>query len=444
MSAAGRGDEVYRVPPGGGPEPSAAERAWVLELERELKADRPVALGALLSATVLLRAAAVAAGIAVQFDISDLAGGRPNGLAIGLVGASQAVTEMLFAPFLARYADRFGRSRFLVAGPVVGMLGALLLVLGIAPAQLGAARLIEGIGAAAFTPVALAFIAASTTRDPSGRAQASGAFEASTLGGYAVGFLLGPFAWHSLGRGAFLLIAAVYLAAAVVCLGLIPRVPPLPVSSLRQVMRTALGHGPMRAFLPAWLSGWALLGAFLSNLPALLRHAPEHGQALMHHFDERLIGGILVSWVLMFLVGIAAWTPYLGRHRPLDVMKRAVPGAWFILVALLGLNQLGLQLAPVFIPVLAVGVLLLAGFGPAAVTYLADCSEALAADRSALMSFYTIALAGGGAIGAILGGLATRLLLANGLIVLGALLSLLTFALLFEASRREAPHPAAA
>ena len=160
----------------------------------------------------------------------------------------------------------------------------------------------------------------------------------------------------------------------------------------------------------------------------------------MHHFDERLIGGILVGWVVLFLVGIALWTPYLGRHRPLSVMRRAVPGAWLILLALFGLNQFGLALSPVMVPLLAIGILLLAGFGPAAVTYLADCSEALAADRSALMSFYTVALAGGGAVGAVLGGLATRLLQANGLILLGALFSMVTFVLLFEAARREAPH----
>jgi MFS family permease len=439
-----KADDRLEVPAGEPREPSQAERAWVRQLERELRSERPAALGALLTATVLLRAAAVAAGVAVQFDISDLAGGRPNAVAIGLVGASQALTEMLFAPFLARYADRLGRSRFLVAGPCVGMLGALLLILGVSPAQLGATRLIEGIGAAAFTPVALAFIAASTSRDPSGRAQASGAFEAATLGGYAAGFLLGPFAWHALSRGAFVLIAAVYLAAGMVCLRYIPRVPPLPVSRLRDVFRTALGPGPMRAFLPAWLSGWALLGAFLSNLPAVLRHAPEHGQALMHHFDERLIGGILVGWVVLFLAGIALWTPYLGRHRPLPVMRRAMPGAWIMLLALFGLNQLGLQFSPVFLPVLALGIVLLAGFGPAAVTYLADCSEELAADRSALMSFYTIALAGGGAVGAVLGGVAIRLLQADGLLVVGALLSVTSFALLFEAARREAPHTVAA
>ena len=68
---------------------------------------------------------------------------------------AQAATEMVFAPILARYADEFGRRRFLVAGPVICVVAVLLVALGVRPAQLGGARLLEGLGAAAFVPVAL-------------------------------------------------------------------------------------------------------------------------------------------------------------------------------------------------------------------------------------------------------------------------------------------------
>ncbi|MBV8445354.1 MAG: hypothetical protein JOZ92_05495, partial [Candidatus Dormibacteraeota bacterium] len=160
----------------------------------------------------------------------------------------------------------------------------------------------------------------------------------------------------------------------------------------------------------------------------------------MHHFDERLISGVLVGWILLFLVGIALWTPYLARSRPLGVMRRAVPGAWLILLGLFALNTLGLDYSPLFIPIAGAGILYLAGFGPAAVNYLADCSEVLQADRAALMSFYTVALAGGGALGAVLGGVSIRLFQADGLLGLGLLLSLVTFGLLLLARRDEAPH----
>jgi len=435
-------DEPFHVPPGvpeGHPE---GDHTLARSLESELREHRPATLTALLTATGLLRVATVGTAVAVQFDLSDLAGGRPNGVAIGFVGASQAITEMIFAPILARYADRFGRSRFLVLGPLLGMIGVLLVAAGVNAAQLAGARLIEGIGAAAFVPVALGTVAAASSHNRPVRARASSAFEGATLAGYAGGFALGSFAWVAVHRGAFLLLAVLYLAAAVICLVWVPRLQPMLVSPLRTVVRAVLGPGPMRSFLPAWLTGFALLGAFMANLAALLRHRPEPGQALLHHFDERLIGLLLVAWIVFFLIGIVLWTPLLARSRPLPIMRRAVPGAWLVLFALLLLNHSQLSLAPLCFPLLALGVMWLGGFGPAAVAYLADCSEALVADRAALMSFYTVALAGGGAIGAVLGGAATRLFFADGLIGLGLILSVITFGLLAIVARQERGTPA--
>jgi MFS family permease len=419
------------------PEPTLDEHAWVGELRNELAEYQPVAVGALLTATTLLRIGAVGTAVAVQFDLADMAAGRPNGITVGLIGAAQAVSEMAFAPILARWADRIGRSRFLIGGPLLGMLGCLFVALGVHPLQLGAARLVEGVGAAAFVPTALGTIAAATRRDHGYRAKASGAFEAASLGGYAGGFALAPFAYAAMHRGVFVLLAALYLAAAVVCWRLVPKVPPLPVSPLRRVLRAVAGPGPMRAFLPAWLCSFALIGAFGANLAALLRHHHVGGQTLTHHFDERIIGGILVGWVALFLVGIALWVPVVARRGPAFVMRRAVPGAWLVLASLFGINHLPLTLAPVLLPALVGGMLVLAGFGPAAVTYLADCSEAFAADRSALMSFYTVTLAGGGAVGAVLGGLASRWLFIDGLVLLGFVLSVLAFSALSPVVRYE-------
>ncbi len=424
-----------------GPKVSAAatfdDPAWVGDLREELADYQPVAIGALLVATTLLRIGAVGTAIAVQFELADLAGGRPNGITVGLVGAAQAVSEMAFAPILARWADRIGRSRFLIGGPVLGMLGCLLVATGLHPYQLGGARLIEGIGAAAFVPTALGTIAAATKRSHKYRAKASGAFEGASLGGYAGGFALGPVAYAGLHRGVFVLLAGLYLAAAVVCWRFVPKVPPLRVSPLRTVLRAVVGPGPIRSFLPAWLCSFALLGAFGANLAALLRHQHVPGQTLTHHFDERIIGAILVGWVVLFLIGIALWVPQVTKRGPAVVMRLAVPGAWILLVTLIGINHLPLGAAPLLLPVLMGGILVLAGFGPAAVTYLADCSETFAADRSALMSFYTVTLAGGGAIGAVLGGVAARLLYIDGLALLGIAFSVIAFAVLTPVVRYE-------
>ena len=427
------------MPPSPATAPGDAQGEWVAKLRQELDTRyRARALGALLTATGLLRVAAVGTGVALQFYLSDLAGGRPSGITIGLVGASQAAAEMVFSPFLARNADRLGRTRFLVGGPLIGALGVLLAAAAVGASQVAGARVVEGIGAAAFVPTALGTIAAGTAQSRVVRAQASGAFEGSTLAGYAGGFALGPFAYFALHRFAFVVLALLYVAAALVCLRFLPRVPRQQVSPLRTVFRAALGPGPLRAFLPAWLCVFALIGSFVAHMPALLCHSRVSGQTLMHHFDERFIGVLLVLGIGMFLIGIVLWTPYLAHTRPVLVMRRAVPGAWLIAAALLTINHTSLSFAPFVLPFLALGIIWLAGFGPAAVTYLADCSESLAADRSALMSFYTVTLAAGGVIGAILGGVVIRSFHADGLLWFGFGLSLITFTLILVLVRGDA------
>jgi MFS family permease len=387
----------------------------------------PAGVGALLVASALLRIGAVSAGVAVQFDISDLAGGHPSGIAVGLVGASQALPEMVFSPVMARWADRLGRRLFLVGGPLLGVLGLIGLALSGHPGTIGASRLLEGVGAAAFVPTALGSIAAATAIDHAARTRASGAFEGATLVGYAGGFVVGPFLYHSLHRGCFPVLALFYLVASLAVVARVREAPPLPVSPLKDVLRVIVGPGPVRSFIPAWLAVNGLVGCFYANIGALLKRSPVHGQTLVHGFDERLIGLFLLSWVVLLVVGIVLWTPVVQRIGAPPVMRRAVPGAYVVLLGLFAMNHLPLWVAPMLLPLVMVGVLVEAGFGPAAVTYLADCSEALVADRSALMAFYTVTLAGGGALGAVFGGLMSRWLYLDGLVLLGLLLSTLAW-----------------
>ncbi|MDQ6855637.1 MAG: MFS transporter [Candidatus Dormibacteraeota bacterium] len=413
------------------------EQAEAVALERELASGRPGAIGALLAGTTLLRIGTSGAGVAVGFDLVDMFGGRPSGLVVGFIGASQAVPEMVFAPILARFADRLGRRLFLVGGPLFSVIGAVMLSLASQPQTIVFARLVEGVGAACFIPTALGTIAAATTHSRQVRANASGAFEAANLAGYAGGFVVGPFAYHWLHHAAFLVLAGLYLVAAIICAALVPYVPPLPVSPMRRVFGAVFGRGPLRSFLPAWIACFALLGAYAAHLPALLRRAQVPGQTLLHHFDERLVSVMLVGWIALLLVGIALWTPRIPKIGAVRIMRLATPGAWLIAGALLAMNHSAIAWTPIFLPLLALGVLILAGFGPAAVTYLAECSETFVADRAALMAFYTVALAGGGALGSILGGVAVRAGYLDGLILFGFVLSLFAYFALTPVIRYE-------
>src|SRR4029077_11997641 len=139
----------------------------------------------------------------------------------------------------------------------------------------------------------------------------------------------------ALHQGAFLVLAGLYLSAALVCAALVPRVPPLPVSPLSRVLGAIVGPGPIRSFLPAWMAAFALLGAYAAHLPALLRRIAVPGQTLVHHFDERLVSAVLVSWIVLLLVGIAIWTPQIPRLGAVRTMRRAAPGAWLIAASLL-------------------------------------------------------------------------------------------------------------
>nr|MDQ2960961.1 hypothetical protein [Candidatus Dormibacteraeota bacterium] len=235
----------------------------------------------------------------------------------------------------------------------------------------------------------------------------------------------------------FLVLATFYFVAGLVCLALVPHVPPLPVSPIGRVIGAIVGPGPIRSFLPAWMAAFALLGAYAAHIPALLRRSPVAGQTLVHHFDERLVSLVLVIYIVLLLIGIAVWTPFIARLGTVRSMRRAAPGALLIGATLLAMNHSPLGWILFYVPALVLGILILAGFGPAAVAYLAECSETFVADRSGLMAFYTVALAGGGAIGSVIGGVAVRIDYADGLFALGIVLSLVAYFALTPVVRYE-------
>jgi len=189
--------------------------------------------------------------------------------------------------------------------------------------------------------------------------------------------VLGPFAYHYLGRAPSWL-AAVYLLAGLICLRFVAHVPPLPITRLSTLLRDVAGRA-IRA--SSRLGGtFALIGAYGSNLASLLHHSPVRAE-LVHHFDTRLVSLVLVSAIAVLVIGIVLWTPWINRldrrgrcGAPSRVPGSSQPRSWRPTASPRGLY--------ILLPVAGLGILWLAGFGPAAVAYLANSSETHRADRS--------------------------------------------------------------
>jgi MFS family permease len=132
---------------------------------------------------------------------------------------------LAFAGFLilaGRLADTHGRRRVLAAG--LALFGGASLACGLsgAPAVLVAARVVQGLGAAAVAPAALATITA-TIPDGPARRRALGAWTAAAAGGGATGWLLGGVLTQELGwPWVFLVNVPIVLAAVVLLPAIVP------------------------------------------------------------------------------------------------------------------------------------------------------------------------------------------------------------------------------
>src|SRR3954451_9361296 len=100
---------------------------------------------------------------------------------------------LAFAGFLVlagRLADLHGRRRVFMAGLTLFSVASLACGLSTSPAMLIAARTVQGLGAGAVAPAALAAITAAIPHGP-GRRRALGIWTAAAAGGGAAGWVLG-------------------------------------------------------------------------------------------------------------------------------------------------------------------------------------------------------------------------------------------------------------
>jgi MFS family permease len=368
---------------------------------------------------------------------------------IGLVGVAFYLTELTCAPIFGTLVDRRGWKPFLLLGPVLSAISAVatwlvtFLSSAVIVPVLVIARLLNGVGIASNIPATLAFLSAVSGDDPKVRARAVGYFELSTIGGAAVGGLLGSFIWSTFGLVGFLVLAAFYMVGFFVYQQVPTRLAHIPVKEHTDQHPNPLHLlkiKPLWTFAPAWIVVNGVLGIWLNNFAAQLTlNCAQPGnpsvaelcsrfgtQYLVGDFSTRQAGIIFTAFAICFCIGIILWVQILPRLRQSNGMLIALVGSFVTCAVAFAINQYsGNQPILLFIEIGAVviALMVLSGFTPAALGILVELAERNPQDRGSIMGAYSVLLGVGQFVGGLLGGIFASRLGVNGLILITLIFS---------------------
>jgi MFS family permease len=394
---------------------------------------------------------------------------------ISMLAVVYYATELLLAPVFGALSDLRGRKLFLVLGPITGAIAVQIHPLTIIPLVIAFGRLLEGVTTAANAPGTLGYLADAT----SGPGKKHAIFRGRVMGLYEISFTVGIVAgqflggllwsgfnlfgvqiWPALGPNGFRVLSLLYLASAAALFFFVPESLPQAAREhhrrSRQAAREAdhpirslltsrlrsyaelLKEPSFRSFVPAWLAINAVLGLWQSHIAPLMvkHHDPSAhdffpGQLLAGHLSAAEVSYAQAGFGIAFLVGIAIWSQFYGRVRRTTMMLTAVAGLFIFVLALFGVNN---SLLPgpweqwPLLPVAILGILLLSGFTPVALAYLADISETRLEHRGAVMGLYSVFLGIGQLAGASLGGVFIVGHAFNGLLLASLMLGIIAVA----------------
>jgi MFS family permease len=195
------------------------------------------------------------------------------------------------------------------------------------------------------------------------------------------------------------------------------------------------------SFMPAWLAINAVVGLWSIHIqPLMIEPAtsevinPFAGQLLDGNFSQSQVGFFVGGFGLLFMVGIYIWSLFYARLRKTSMMIASILGLFVVAFALFGINNHMLPIPEPWgqwplAPVLAAGILLVSGFTPVALAYLAEISESRVEHRGAVMGLYSVLLGLGQFIGGAGGGVFIRNVNMgfNGLILATFILAVIAF-----------------
>jgi MFS family permease len=402
-------------------------------------------------ANLLLRLGNSMTGVVMSLVLATMSRGDEDvrAYAVGALAASFYVTELVGAPIFGALSDRFGRWRFMVAGPVCGgiaiqLIGWPSLVLAwpllLAPMIIG--RMIEGLSTAVTAPSVLSYLSLHTRANAVNRAAVMAWYEMATVLGIGGGFVVGGLLWDRLGHGTFAVGTLIYLLSLVLFLR--TRDAPAMTAQGEQIAPVASAEPPglglltvvrrprVLRFLPAWLCVNTVVGVWFTHSAFQLAGERHGNQYLAGGFTGTGLSGAFALFGLAFMLGIYLWGMWIGARSKTNVMLVTLMGLYGVCAALFAINWLGHAgggLLTLLVGFFLISIGVASGFTPAALAYLADISEEMPEQRGAVMGLYSVMLGLGQLAGSALGSPFAELWGVDGLILLTAILvtgSLLT------------------
>lgn len=372
--------------------------------------------------------------------------------------------ELLGSLILGSWSDRYGRKLFIVIGTLCGAVAVQLTAMTSHFGVLAFTRLLAGLSTASVIPATLGYLSAITAQSKSLRGKVMGLFEIATIGGTLAGvFVAGRF-WDAFEVGAFSIDSAIYLVSlAVFWFGIMearlvsPRRARWRIADtmraagdlLRQTwesIRGALWSARILRFVPAWLAINMILGAWLNNAIGQLVETSDRfpDQLLYGIFAESLRAGTDASTyasvvLAIFGLGGVLWSFSLGRFRRTGVMLVGSLGLFALCGFLFALNHAASvhdPLTTLYIVGALLSLLILSGFTPAALTYMADITEDAPTGRGAIMGLYSVFFGVGQLFGTLIGGMFVDWRGMDGLILFTLLLSVAAALTLIRLHRR--------
>ncbi len=421
-------------------------------------------IGAVLLGNFTLRFSTGLTGSLLLFFLADLpefGGPEVSAFTVGVIGALYFAAELILSPFFGILADRFGTHRLMQPGPLMGLVA--VIATGLAASVpllanvpfLASTRFLEGAAAAASVPAALGYIAIATSRSQALRGKVVARFEVATLGGVGVGSVVAGFLYSAIGPTAFYLNALVYGITFLIFRYGVEDLPEhIPTTEGEEPVPASLFHlgryhdilrsRPVWLLAPTWIALNALLGSWGTQAAFQLVQEPSPefaDQVLMQGIEPWQAGLASGVALLVLFSGLLYWGNRFTRLRRTTIIGFGLAGGVAFVAALIALNH-STGFPPWLVAAVGMGALIglfvLAGATPAAVGFLSDVSEGYPGRRGVIMGLYSVFLALGQIIGAVVAGVAAEWRGIDGLLI--ASLGLIVVALIPLGQLRATEH----